>query len=182
MCFLPSFVFLGSYGEKKSKPNLEPALKVLRHGKIFLIDYIWPLIMLFLCPALCSGRLTPKDCIIQTQTLQPRGCIYQIGDLREVRGQKTVAGVFLSCPFLAVAIILSLHLLPGGLSPHHLDSNSHWTHTTTLQLPLLDIFSLVCWCSATLFRICSFRARILSVLFTAMNVQCLERCLVCSRG
>ena len=59
-CFLPSSVFSGCYGEEKGKPNLEPALRVIRCGEKLPDQPCWALIMLCLCPALCLGRLTPR--------------------------------------------------------------------------------------------------------------------------
>ena len=123
MCSLPSSVFPGCYGEKKGKPNLEPALRVLRCGEKLPDWPRWALITLCLCLALCS-RSWPPGTSTQTQALQMRGCISSVGGRRKGRGGRE----WLWC-FWPVLQQVSLSTALLCLQPR--DSGSRRTHTST---------------------------------------------------
>ena len=175
MCFLPSFVSPGCQGEEKGKPNLEPALRVLRCGEKPPGWPRWARVMLCLCPACAPGGWPPGTAAPGLR-LFSWGCVSPGGGPREVGGGREWP--WCSWPVLQQVslstALLCLQLRPRSLHPR--DCGSRWTHTSTPQLPALGTFSLACWHSATLLGLCSFRERTLSASGTAVNIQRLCWC------
>lgn len=185
--FLPSFVLPGSCGAEKGKPNLEFALEELRSAKSFLTDHIWrlfsfftptPLIMLSLSlPCSVLWEADPQGLHhTDSDSLAHRLHLSDGRHQEEIRGQKRVVGVFLSCPCGASALLcfwpwLQLQHLPGGPCSwlchacHHSIAYHFWIifcWFVYALLPLLNMF---------------LKSKDLICL-----VQCLEQCLEHSRG
>lgn len=155
--------FLVPVGQRKVKVNLESALEELRSAKSFLTDYIWRLFSFFTPTPLIRLSLSLPCSVLReadpqelhhtdSDSLAHRLHLSDGRHQEEIRGQKRVVGIFLSCPCGASALLcfwpwLQLQHLPGGpcsmalslTSPRH-------------SLPLLDSFLLVCLCSAAPFE------------------------------